>query len=132
MHCVIMLQQVGFSILDLSKILMYEFHYYYIKEKYSETKLLFTDRQLVLQHSHRRHLQRHGTECSYFRRKRLSKGPFPTFHCEQEGVGKMKDEIAGFLLKSWQDFDQRCIVFCMVVEKRNVQQKALRVLIRGK
>ena len=34
---------IGMAILDISKLIMYEFHYDFIMEKYPGSKLLFTD-----------------------------------------------------------------------------------------
>ena len=40
---------VGMCILDLSKVLVYEFHYDYIKQKYgNNSRLLFTDVKIII------------------------------------------------------------------------------------
>ena len=40
---------IGMCVLKLSKVLMYEFHYYYIKNKYgNKSRLLFTDTDCLM------------------------------------------------------------------------------------
>ena len=54
---------LGLSILEISKIVMYEFWYDYVKPKYGEkAKLCYMDGFYSL-HKNRRHLQRHCKRC---------------------------------------------------------------------
>lgn len=88
---------VGFCVLDLSKLLMYEFHYDIMKQKYgSKATLCFTDTDSLLYHVE--------TEDIY---KDMAQTPdlydtsdYPTDHYLQcnrnkKKLGKMKDELAG-------------------------------------
>ena len=77
--------QVGFTVLELSKLLMYEFHYDYMKKKYPEAKLFFTDTDSLCYDIPTEDIYK-DMEQDADRHKRLSKGPFPTFHCEQESL----------------------------------------------
>ena len=88
---------VGMSILDLSKTLMYDFHYNYTKEKYgSLAKLLFTDTDSLMYEIHAVDPYKdfyqdkdlfdnsdYSTESPYY------------FGFNKRVIGKMKDECAG-------------------------------------
>ena len=85
---------VGMSILDLSKTLMYDFHYNYIKKKYSDqAQLLFTDTDSVTYHI--------KTEDAYrdFYGDRELFDDYPKdssfyFSENKKVIGKFKDEAA--------------------------------------
>ena len=93
---------IGTCILELSKVLMYEFHYDYIKNKYgNNSRLLFTDTDSLMYEI--------KTEDVY---KDLSNGKemfdfsnYSTrskyYNSNKLVVGKMKDETAGFAIKAF-------------------------------
>ena len=88
---------VGMCILDLSKTLMYDFHYKYIKEKYGQkAKLLFTDTDSLTYEIEAKDVYK-----DFFKDKdKFDNSDYPEyspfFYKENKKViGKFKDEAAG-------------------------------------
>jgi hypothetical protein len=88
---------VGQAVLDLSKILMYDFHYNTIKKKYgSDAQLLFTDTDSLCYHIQTEDIYEDIGKLS----EQFDTSNYPTDHpiynnVNKKILGKMKDETAG-------------------------------------
>lgn len=88
---------VGFAVLELSKLLMYKFHYNYVKEKFKgRAQLLFTDTDSLVYDIQSDDLYAE----LYEDREEFDFSDYPTispFYCadNKKRVGKMKDETFG-------------------------------------
>ena len=94
---------VGMCILDLSKVLMYDFHYNFIKAKYGDrAKLLFTDTDSLCYH-----IQTDDVYEDLYNHKDMfdnsdySKSSKFYFDENKKVIGKFKDEAAGNLITSF-------------------------------
>ena len=99
----------GFSILDLSKLLMYEFHYKYIKSKYHVNLLLTDTDSLVYE------IETDDVYEDFYEDKNLfgfsdypqdSKFSNPV---NKKVIGKMKDEFKGKIISEFIGQSQKCI-----------------------
>ena len=87
---------VGFCILELSKTLMYDFHYNYIRKKYPNAKLLFTDTDSLVYH-----IIADDLYSDFYKDKALfdnsdyHKSSKFYFDDNKKVIGKFKDEAAG-------------------------------------
>ena len=116
---------MGFSILDLSKLLMYKFHYGYIKNKF-DAKLLFTDTDSLVYEI--------KTEDAYedsYSNKDLfdfsdytlnSKFFDPT---NEKIIGKMKDEFKGEIISEFVGLKSK--MYSLITVKNEEVIKAKRV-----
>ena len=101
---------VGFCILDMSKTLMYDFHYNYIRKKYPEAKLLFTDTDSLFYH-----IKAEDIYSDFFKDKDLfDNSDYPKsskfFFAENKKViGKFKDEAAGDPIIEFVGLKSKCI-----------------------
>ena len=87
---------VGFSILELSKTLMYDFHYNYIRKKYPDAKLLFTDTDSLVYHIKTEDVY----EDLFADRHLFDNTDYPKsskfyFDNNKKVIGKFKDEASG-------------------------------------
>ena len=91
---------VGFCILDLSKTLMYDFHYYYIVKKYGQKqKLLFTDTDSLAYEIKTKDFYQ---DISSDVEENFDTSNYAKNHpsgiktgCNKKAIGKMKDECGG-------------------------------------
>ena len=115
---------VGFSILDLSKTLMYEFHYRHIKELYGErARLCFTDTDSLLYAIKTEDIY----EDMLSHADRYDTSDYPPEHplhsnTNKKVLGKMKDETAGKPISEFVGLRAKMYSFkCGGVEKKTAK-----------
>ena len=122
---------LGMSILDLSKTLMYDFHYRYIKPKYgSKAKLLFTDTDSLLYEIETEDFYK---DISGDVKDRFDTSDYPENHpsgiptgINKKVVGMMKDEEAGKVINEFVGLRAKLYSFKMDEGKENKRCKGIK------
>ena len=122
---------LGMSILDLSKIIMYDFHYNYIKPKYGDkAKLLFTDTDSFLYEIQTEDFYK---DISGDVNERFDTSEYPEKHpsgiptgLNKKVLGKFKDEVAGKNIKEFVGLRAKLYSFIMDEGKENKRCKGIK------
>ncbi|XP_061187991.1 uncharacterized protein LOC133196056 [Saccostrea echinata] len=114
---------VGFSILELSKVLMYDFHYNYIKEKYgNRAALCFTDTDSLCYDISTEDVYVDMMESQHC----FDFSDYPVTHFLHSNVnkkvlGKMKDECQGHIMREFVGLKPK--MYSFIYEKKIVQNE---------
>ena len=122
---------LGMCILDLSKTIMYDFHYNYIKPKYGEkAKLLFTDTDSFLYEIQTEDFYKDISEDV---KDRFDTSDYPENHpsgiptgINKKVLGMMKDETAGKIIKEFVGLHAKLYSFIMEDGKENKRCKGVK------
>ena len=116
---------VGMCILDLSKTLMYDFHYNYIKDKYGDkAKLLFTDTDSLTYEIEAKDVYKDfWNDKDKFDNSDYSESSTYFDKTNKKVIGKFKDEAAGLPICEFVGLDQKCIVISKMIKKEERQPK---------
>ena len=121
---------VGMCILDLSKTLMYDFHYNYIKEKFgNKAKLLFTDTDSLTYEIETKDVYEDLWENKeLFDNSEYPKDSPYQFQENKKTIGKFKDEACGKVISELIGLRSKMysyIMGCGKGEKKNIIRKDL-------
>ena len=118
---------VGMCILELSKTLMYDFHYNYIKTKYPEAQLLFTDTDSLCYH-----IETEDIYSDFFADRELfDNSDYPSdskfyFSENKKVIGKFKDETAGVPIKEFIGLKSKMYSISLDNEKFSKKAKGVK------
>ena len=118
---------VGQAILDLSKTLMFDFHYNYIRKKYgNKAELLFTDTDSLM---YLIQTDDFYSDIKHDIRKKFDTSDYPENHpsgiktgVNKKVIGKFKDEVGGKLISHF--FGLRPKLYTFKVEEKGDKRKA--------
>ena len=122
---------LGMCILDLSKTIMYDFHYNYIKPKYgAKTKLLFTDTDSLMYEIETEDFYKDISEDV---KDRFDTSDYPESHpsgiptgINKKVLGMFKDEAAGKIIKEFVGLRAKLYSFIMEDGKENKRCKGVK------
>ena len=122
---------LGMCILDLSKTIMYDFHYNYIKPKYGEkAKLLFTDTDSLMYEIETEDFYK---DISGDVKDRFDTSDYPENHpsgiptgINKKVLGMFKDEVAGKRIKEFVGLRAKLYSFIMEDGKENKRCKGVK------
>ena len=122
---------LGMYILDLSKIIMYDFHYNYIKPKYgNNAKLLFTDTDSLFYEIQTEDFYK---DISGDVKDRFDTSDYPENHpssiptgINKKVLGMFKDETAGKIIKEFVGLRSKLYSFKMEEGKENKRCKGVK------
>ena len=125
---------LGMCILDLSKTIMYDFHYNYIKKKYGDkAKLLFTDTDSLMYEIQTEDFYK---DISGDVKDRFDTSDYPPNHpsgiptgCNKKVLGMFKDEVAGRYIDEFVGLRAKLYSYKMLEGKESKKCKGVKKMV---
>ena len=123
----------GMSILDISKTLMYDFHYGYMKKKYGDkAELLFTDTDSLM---YEIETEDFFEDIKMDVESKFDTSDFPEDHpsgiqrCNKKVIGMMKDEAAGRIIEEFVGLRAKLYSYKMYTGKEEKKCKGVKKVV---